>query len=291
MINKNERMGRRLFNAAPDQSVKSSLSSRGAVRGASKSVAKTATEGNLFWNSIWLLDIAANALFVIGAALLLWSAMLIVQRLPILPIKTLVVSAPVAHVSSAQLEQVVRTTIKGGFLTVNLAEAQHAFEQLPWVRRANLRRQWPDRLVLTLEGQRAVAQWTPLDGEMRLVNDLGEVFAIDVPIRVALPVFAGPEGTSAEMLVRYGEFAAHLAEVNQDLVGVRLSSREAWQLTLADGVVIELGREQAKAPLAERVARFVTYYPRVKNELQAERSVEVVDMRYPNGFAMKARKS
>jgi len=291
VINKNERMGRRLFNAAPDQSVKSSLSSRGAVRGASKSVAKTATEGNLFWNSIWLLDIAANALFVIGAALLLWSAMLIVQRLPILPIKTLVVSAPVAHVSSAQLEQVVRTTIKGGFLTVNLAEAQHAFEQLPWVRRANLRRQWPDRLVLTLEGQRAVAQWTPLDGEMRLVNDLGEVFAIDVPIRVALPVFAGPEGTSAEMLVRYGEFAAHLAEVNQDLVGVRLSSREAWQLTLADGVVIELGREQAKAPLAERVARFVTYYPRVKNELQAERSVEVVDMRYPNGFAMKARKS
>lgn len=291
MISKNERMGRRLFNAAPDQSVKSSLSSRGAGRGASKSVAKTATEGNLFWNSIWLLDIAANALFVIGAALLLWSAMLIVQRLPILPIKTLVVSAPVAHVSSAQLEQVVRTTIKGGFLTVNLAEAQHAFEQLPWVRRANLRRQWPDRLVLTLEGQRAVAQWTPLDGEMRLVNDLGEVFAIDVPIRVALPVFAGPEGTSAEMLVRYGEFAAHLAEVNQDLVGVRLSSREAWQLTLADGVVIELGREQAKASLAERVARFVTYYPRVKNELQAERSVEVVDMRYPNGFAMKARKS
>ncbi|HPB90166.1 MAG TPA: cell division protein FtsQ/DivIB [Rugosibacter sp.] len=291
MINKNERMGRRLFNAAPDQSVKSSLSSRGAGRGASKSVAKTATEGNLFWNSIWLLEIAANALFVIGAALLLWSAMLILQRLPILPIKTLVVSAPVAHVSSAQLEQVVRTTIKGGFLTVNLAEAQHAFEQLPWVRRANLRRQWPDRLVLTLEGQRAVAQWTPLDGEMRLVNDLGEVFAIDVPIRVALPVFAGPEGTSAEMLVRYGEFAAHLAEVNQDLVGVRLSSREAWQLTLADGVVIELGREQAKASLAERVARFVTYYPRVKNELQAERSVEVVDMRYPNGFAMKARKS
>lgn len=291
MINKNERMGRRLFNAAPDQSVKSSLSSRGAGRGASKSVAKTATEGNLFWNSIWLLDIAANALFVIGAALLLWSAMLIVQRLPILPIKTLVVSAPAAHVSSAQLEQVVRTTIKGGFLTVNLAEAQRAFEQLPWVRRASLRRQWPDRLVLTLEGQRAVAQWTPLDGEMRLVNDLGEVFAIDVPIRVALPVFAGPEGTSAEMLVRYGEFAAHLAEVNQDLVGVRLSSREAWQLTLADGVVIELGREQAKASLAERVARFVTYYPRVKNELQAERSVEVVDMRYPNGFAMKARKS
>lgn len=291
MINKDERMSRRLFNGAPDQSVKSSLSSRGAGRGANKSVAKAATEGNLFWNSAYLLDMTANTLFVIGAALLLWSAMLIVQRLPILPIKTLVVSAPAAHVSSAQLEQVVRTTIKGGFLTVNLAEAQHAFEQLPWVRRASLRRQWPDRLVLTLEGQRAVAQWTPLDGEMRLVNDLGEVFAIDAPIRVALPVFAGPEGTSAEMLVRYGEFAAHLAEVHQDLVGVKLSSREAWQLTLDDGVVIELGREQAKASLAERVTRFVTYYPRVKNELQAERSVEVVDMRYPNGFAMKARKS
>lgn len=255
------------------------------------SLNKQANADNYFWHSPWLMNTLANALFFISALLLLWTLLLVMQRLPVLPINTLVVATPIAQVSSAQIEQVARRKLVGNFLTVNLDEARRAFEQLPWVRRASLRRQWPDRLVLTFEAQRAVAQWSSLEGEMRLVNDLGEVFLAGAPMHLALPVFSGPEGSAAEMLGKYGEFAAQLAGVGHDLVAVKLSPREAWQLTLDDGVVLELGREQAKVPLAERLGRFTAYYPRVKNELPAGRTVAVVDMRYPNGFALKAGKS
>jgi cell division protein FtsQ len=261
-------------------------------RGRAGNVAnEQAVAGNFFWHSPWLMNTLANALFFISALLLLWTLLLVLQRLPVLPVNTLVVASPVAQVPSAQIEQVARRKLVGNFLTVDLEEAQRAFEQLPWVRRASLRRQWPDRLVLTLEAQHAVAQWSPREGEMRLVNDLGEVFLAGAPTRVALPVFSGPEGTAAEMLGKYGEFAAQLAGAGRDVVAVKLSPREAWQLTLDDGVVLELGREQAKVTLAERLSRFMTYYPRVKNALPAGRTVAVVDMRYPNGFALKAGKS
>jgi cell division protein FtsQ len=244
--------------------------------------------GNLFWNSPRLINSVADVVFILGGVLLAWAAVMVLQRLPIFPLKTIIVTDAVQQVSATQIEQVARTVISGNFLTVNLAAAQRSFEQLPWVRRASLRRQWPDSLVLSFEGQRPVAQWSSLDGEARLVNDIGEVFVAAAPAGMSLPVFSGPEGSAAQMLARYGEFSVQLATVHRDLVALRLSPREAWQLKLDDGVVLELGRDQPKTPLAERLTRFTTHYAHVKDRLHA---LSVVDMRYPNGFALKARKS
>jgi cell division protein FtsQ len=72
---------------------------------------------------------------------------------------------------------------------------------------------------------------------------------------------------------------------------MQLSRREAWQVKLDDGLVIELGRDEAKHPLTERLARFVTYFgPALEKTRLA--GVAVADMRYPNGFALRvARKS
>ena len=244
--------------------------------------------GSLFWDSHRLINSVADLIFIFGGVLVAWAGLLLLQRLPILPINHVIVTAAVPRVSAAQIEQVSRSTISGNFLTVNLTAAQRPFEELPWVRRASLRRQWPDSLVLTFEGQHPVAQWSSLDGEARLVNEFGEVFVANVPTGLALPVFFGPDGSSAQMLARYAEFSTQLAGIQRDLVALRLSQREAWQLKLDDGVVLELGRDQADMPLTERLARFTTHYASVKDRLHA---LSVVDMRYPNGFTLKARKS
>ena len=261
---------------------------KAAASQASNTRASASGSGNLFWDSPRMINSVANTLFFLSSILLAWAGIMVLQRLPIFPLKTIIVTDAVQQVSATQIKQVARTVVSGNFLTVNLDVAQRSFEQLPWVRRASLRRQWPDSLVLSFEKQRPVAQWSALDGEARLVNDLGEVFVAAAPAGMSLPVFSGPEGSAAHMLTRYGEFAAQLATVQRDLVALRLSPREAWQLKLDDGVVLELGRDQPRTPLAERLTRFTTHYSQVKNRLHA---LSVVDMRYPNGFALKARKS
>jgi cell division protein FtsQ len=48
---------------------------------------------------------------------------------------------------------------------------------------------------------------------------------------------------------------------------------------------IELGREQAKAPIGVRLQRFVEYYPTLSDARRARPAA--VDMRYPNGFALR----
>jgi cell division protein FtsQ len=146
-----------------------------------------------------------------------------------------------------------------------------------------LRRQWPDALELALEEHVAVARWSPADGEQRLVNSHGEVFAGNVGDE--LPAFSGPEGTAAAMLARYREFDAQLAKIQHRTTVLTLSARDAWQVRLDDGVLVELGRDQAKQRLAERLARLTDHYVAAREQLKAP--IAVVDMRYPNGFALR----
>lgn len=244
--------------------------------------------GDGFWDRPMLINLLADLLLLAGGVLLAWAGVLVLQRLPVLPLKQLVVVTPLDQVARAQIEQTARTALSGNFLTVNLDAAQAAFERMPWVRSVSLRRHWPDGIELELEEHRAAARWTPQEGESRLVNTRGEVFMAST--RESLPVFAGPEGSAPRLLARYQEFNDSLAAIGRKQVAIHLSAREAWQLKLDDGVVLQLGRDQLKASLAERVTRFTSHYPAVSSSARSRlQAIGVVDMRYPNGFALRPR--
>jgi len=236
-----------------------------------------------FWDRPQLLNLAADLLFVFGIAVLAWAAMTGVQRLPFYPLRELVVVGEIERVSRAQIEHAARSALAGNLLSVNLDEARGAFEKLPWVRRAELRRQWPHALELAVEEHVAVARWSRSDGEPRLVNTRGEVFA--AASGDELPVFSGPEGSSAAMLERYREFDSRLAKIQRKPVALTLTAREAWQVRLDDGVLLDLGRDQPRQPLAERLDRFATHYATARDKARVP--VAAVDMRYPNGFALR----
>ena len=243
-----------------------------------------------FWDRPMLINLLADLLLLAAGALLAWVGAMALQRLPAFPLKQLVVSTSLDQVSRAQIEHTARTALSGNFFTVNLETAQTAFERMPWVRAASLRRLWPDGIELELEEHRAAARWTTQDGEARLVNTRGEVFVAST--HEALPAFVGPEGSAARVLARYQDFSERLTAIGRKPLAIHLSAREAWQLKLDDGVLLELGRDQPKHPLEERLNRFTTHYAAVsssaRNRLQ---TIGVVDMRYPNGFALRASKT
>ena len=236
-----------------------------------------------FWDRPVLINLVADLLIVFGVAVLAWAASVAVQRLPVFPLREVVVTHPVEQVTAAQIEQAARASLIGNFFTVDLDGVRAAFEKLPWVRHAAVRRRWPDAVELDLEEHRAVARWRQADGESRLVNSEGEVFAASS--EQVLPTFAGPEGSAGEVLARYREFVQALAGIGRRPEVVVLSRREAWQLRLDDGLLLELGRDEAGHPLAERIARFTAYYRAALARTQVAASI--VDMRYPNGFALR----
>lgn len=244
-----------------------------------------APAGDGFWHKPVLMDLMSDLLIVCGAAALAWAAVTLVQRLPWFPLREVIVASPMEQVSRGQVEHVAKTALAGNFFTVDLDAVRQSFERLPWVRRAEVRRIWPDGLELALEEHVAVARWQHAEGEPTLVNSYGEVFVALAPANARLPAFTGPEGSAARMLMRYREVEQALAPIGRKPAGMVLSSREAWELKLDDGVVVALGRDQAKATLGERLARFAEHYPTVRERLRG--GVAVVDMRYPNGFSLR----
>ncbi|MBI3140382.1 MAG: cell division protein FtsQ/DivIB [Rhodocyclales bacterium] len=230
------------------------------------------------------MNLFADLLFLASAVALGYTVVLAVARLPFFPLREVVVAGPLREVTATQIEYAARNAATGNFFTVNLEAVRAAFEKLPWVRKASVRRRWPDGLELSVEEHAAVARWKHADGaEARLVNRQGEVFAASSNAR--LPLFVGPEGTAAQMLDRHRDLSELLVPLQRTPQVVALSARQAWQMRLDDGVLLDLGRDQAKSGIRERLARFVAVYGQAQERLQAR--ADVIDLRYPNGFAAR----
>ncbi len=243
-----------------------------------------AGEANGLWHQPALLDLIADLLFVLGGLALAWALLLAWQRLPLFPLREVVLTAAPRHVSAAQIAHATRTAVHGNFFTVDLASVRDSIEALPWVRHAAVRRLWPDGLAVTLEEHQAVAQWRHLSGESALLNRQGEVFDAELPEDAPpLPLLSGPAEMAGEILARLAAFESRLAPLGRHVRALTLSPRRAWRVQLDDGATLELGRDEERHPLDERLARFVAHYPGVKAHFG---DIRGFDMRYPNGFAL-----
>ena len=229
------------------------------------------------WDNPRLLNMAAGVLVGIAAFVFFVVALIGVMRSPLFPVTRIEVTHALAHTTKDDIEHATRGRIAGNFFAVAPAEVRGALEQLPWVRRASVRRVWPDRLEVTLEEHVALARW----GDDALVNTYGERF--NGHTEDALPVFLGPAGTEREVARRYARFATLAAPLGSGLERVVLTQRYAWQLRLASGLHVMLGRDGDAAE--SRLRRFVEVYPETLGRMA--RKHEYVDLRYPNGFALR----
>ena len=257
---------------------------KSASKNGNKSTKKRPNENTGFWDRPTLINLLGDVLFFSALLAIGYAAVLGVARLPFFPIKEVVVTSPLQEVTEMQIEYAARNAVTGNFFTVNLDAVRLAFEKLPWVRKVTVQRRWPGGIELVLEEHVAVARWKHVDGaEARLVNLEGEVFAASSNAK--LPLFVGPEGSAPEMLARYADLTELLKPLGHQPQTVALSARQAWQVKLDDGVLLDLGRDEAKSPSTERLARLVGVYHQAMQRLHAK--AETIDLRYPNGFSVR----
>lgn len=227
------------------------------------------------WDKPQLLTWLANLLTGLALLLLFYAVLFLVIHSPLFPVKRIAVDGDLTHVTREQLQYVVKNELKGTFFTLDLDRTRQAFEKLPWVRHVEVRRFWPDRLNVNIEEHRAVARW----GSSALLNQYGERF--DAATSEMLPTLEGPEGTEKQLVEGFMQYRDVLAELGRVPTHVWLSDRRAWRLELDRKLMVEIGREDGVG----RLRRFVTAYPNSLARL--DQPFEYVDLRYPNGFAVK----
>lgn len=221
--------------------------------------------------------IAMGAMLVL--AMTMWTAGYVLDA-EHFPVRGVRFEGPFERVSREEVAQVVAPLARGNYFLADLDGVKREMEALPWVHRASVRRRWPDLVEVRFSEQRLVAQWGDdvwLNAEAELVR----LPAAKLP--AATPRLTGPEGTQAHVLAQYARFAALLTSAPQHIAALELSSRRTWTLTLDNGLVVVVGREQPEA----RVARFARVYGETLAG-QAE-AIKQVDLHYTNGFSVEWR--
>ena len=234
------------------------------------------------WDNPRLLNAAANTLLALVATAFVYAGLQALARSSLFPLRDLVVGGSLQHTTKAQIERVA-AGFGGNFFAADLSALRARLETLPWVRRVEVRRVWPDRVEVALEEHVALARW----GDTSLVNTYGEPFPGHAEGEAAaqLPLFAGPAHTEREVARRYQRFAGILRPLGEAPERVILTPRHAWQLRTSGGLHLELGRDGAEA-VESRLARFVAAHPATLGRLPPAASRHV-DLRYPNGFVLR----
>jgi cell division protein FtsQ len=240
-----------------------------------------------------LMNAVASTVFLLAGIALAAAAVGWLARAPVFTLRAIQVQGDMARSNVATLRANALPRLAGNFFSLDLGHARAAFEAVPWVRQAVVRRVWPDRLAVTLQEHQAVALWEGDDGNDQLVNAQGEVFEAnlgDVEDE-ALVRFAGPAGTAAQMLALYRQLVPVFARIDTELRALRLSGRGSWRAELDSGTTVELGRGSPDGDIAEvllRCERFVRTVAQVTGRYP-HRPLEYADLRHVDGYAVRIK--
>ena len=193
------------------------------------------------------------------------------------------------HINKSLVKRQVIERVQGNFFSVRLEDVKRGFESMPWVRHANVRRVWPNGLIISIEEQKPFATWGG-ESSSTLMNSHGELFAgriSEVVEDKRLLDFSGPDDAGKEVMSLYEKANNWFKPWNAEVVSLALTERYAWHVKLSNGMKVEFGRDEESSDknlTEERIARLFKYWPQVQ-EKWANR-IDAVDLRYANGFAV-----
>lgn len=237
-----------------------------------------------------LMNVTATVIFAAAGVVMLAALLWWLVRNPAFSIGGITVQGDVVHTNAVTLRANVAPRLAGNFFTVSLPATREAFESVPWVREAVVRREFPNRLKVVLREHQAVAYWGA-EGDVKLVNSFGEVFEAnsgDVE-QDNLPRLKGPEGQSAQVLQMYMAIKPLFEPLDLAVDQLALSGHGSWSAELDSGAVLELGRG-SETEVVERTRRFVQTLTQVASRYNRRADALVsADLRHGDGYALRLR--
>ena len=195
-------------------------------------------------------------------------------------ISNLEVSAEYQRVSAEQIRTTIANSAERSFFRLNTAQIQQQLMDIPWVRKVQVSKRWPDTLKVKVWEHQAVAVWN----QETLLNESGEIFQVHaIDSMRHLPLLVGPADNAQQMLSDYQRLNQLLVPTGVEIARADMSERGGWVLVLRNGLEVVLGSEKMDA----RLLRFADTWGALLKK--SGRLPESVDLRYTNGYVVRWR--
>ncbi len=196
------------------------------------------------------------------------------------PISKVSVDGELSYISQQAVQQRIAPYIQASFLQINLSGMRQELEQMPWIAHAEVRRVWPDQIMIRLEEQLPVARW----GDEALLNNAGHAFAPRESANYQhLPRLAGPQRAQRQVMQQYQVLSQMLRPLGFSISALEMRERGSWYLRTAQGIDLLLGRDH----IVDKMRRFAAIYEKALKAQQP--NIARIDLRYPNGLAVAWR--
>lgn len=140
------------------------------------------------WDDAGALGRLTRRLLLLMAFLLIGSGIAWLYNSKYFPVKQIAIQGKLKYASGKELQTVAREHIRGNMFRADIDAAQAAFQELPWIDSAMVRRRFPETVEIILTERVPVAHWRAGG----LVDSKGNVFAAS--LKQDLPIFEGAAG-------------------------------------------------------------------------------------------------
>ena len=135
------------------------------------------------WDDAGALGRLTRRLLVLMTFLLIGSGIAWLYNSKYFPVKQIAIQGKLKYASNKELQTVAREHIRGNMFRADIDSAQAAFQELPWIDSAMVRRRFPETVEIILTERVPVAHWRAGG----LVDSKGNVFAAS--LKQDLPIF------------------------------------------------------------------------------------------------------
>ncbi len=226
---------------------------------------------------IWFSAIAVAALAAVLCAL--WAYKFGYRIGGVFPLKQIVIESSFQHQSAEQIRAAVMPQLRQGFFGIDLRNTRRILADLPWSAHVEVRKRWPDTVMVRITERQAIASW----GATHLIDRNGQLFEVlGAELMAGLPKLAGPDTRRAELLQFVQDGAKGLNPLSLRIVEAKISERGGMWIGLSNGVRVIVGRQQFN----QRWARLVEGLPTLLSNSNQRRLIEI-DLRYTNGMAVR----
>lgn len=215
---------------------------------------------------------------LVAVALVVIAGIWVTKKIEEVSIKTIEIHSTLTKVSKSDIRTIAENYMHDGFYTVDLGSFEDQLNDIPWIYKANIKRQWPSKLAIEIVEQQPYFRW----GKNHLINKYAEVFYVENTEQYSsLPLLQGVNGRERHLIDVYYKYSARFKEVGTDILRLEEDARYDKEITLVDGISINVGREKIDKQIERCLYSFAMF---TKAEREA---IASIDLRHSNGFAIR----